>query len=400
MTISSGGTIAQSRLTYQHMIGAGLAMGIIGDDSVVAVHCEDLDDLLLELADGSLICVQVTAKETGKPPLKARDPKVVDTFKTFCILEKAHASQIERFTFIASCGFFNARRDGQNLQAVLDQAKGLELEDAAADPLVKQFFRAVSASAGPEHIASFPMVAEKTTLISQPAYEGAYDYLFRSIAVSLQDRGLTPECIDRILTALVHRVEQAASRRLELANQTFLAAVKGRDALLAEQLALKRIDASVLNEIFRKEIALVQLPHPKSPILANEAFPSLRRKLSDNGGTEASIMSLQMDAYHALTERRARQVSQGSLAASRYNDKLRAFSLRLYERVHSDLEFRGMLNATELYRNITDAVASELRDRHADFPDTSQEEVLGTLAVLTDECFASWGPNASPRGAA
>lgn len=90
----SGGTISQARLDYKHRLGAAYAIGLLDDPEYVAIHCETLDDLLLERVDGRLVCIQVTSKDAGLPPCRAREEKVLHTFANSCIVERDHGNSI------------------------------------------------------------------------------------------------------------------------------------------------------------------------------------------------------------------------------------------------------------------------------------------------------------------
>ncbi|HEY1682876.1 MAG TPA: dsDNA nuclease domain-containing protein [Candidatus Tumulicola sp.] len=311
----SGGTIAQSRFTYQHTVGALLAFGLLDDEDMAYVYCETVDDLLLEQVNGDLTCVQVTSREHTQPALKAKDEKVVHTFATFCETE-AIRTDVASYRFVASCGFFTGQDNSQNLVHVLAVARTTPFSDYGTHAKIKSFFKKIKAKLGGGPIASLPKVVEKADLQVGPPLPTAYDKLYTVISETLKHRQPSPACVKRIHDRLVKRVEQAASQRFEGTNTTYIAVTSGSAGLDAATLAVKRIGRAEMQAIVDEELALRQIAPVRSS-LTNDAFPTLRDKLTLNGASENIIVVLQQSAYHAAARMRARQISEGVPEAER-----------------------------------------------------------------------------------
>jgi hypothetical protein len=125
-TIDTGDEV-QRRFRYQINYCALKALQLLADGSpILAIYCEQIEDLLIEFCDGRFWGLQIKTRELDQSPIKASDEVVISALARFCVRDVEFPGKLSLFVLVTNFVFYKG--DGGDdirnvLQCVRDNPK-------------------------------------------------------------------------------------------------------------------------------------------------------------------------------------------------------------------------------------------------------------------------------------
>ena len=118
------GDDVQRRFRYQHAYAAIQCVRLLETiQQVVAVYCENYEDVLLRLSDGLYVGVQVKTRKFNGHPFKANEDAVIKSIIRFAALEGKYPDKFKAYRFVTNYIFYEAKNDAKFIRYQLDAAK-------------------------------------------------------------------------------------------------------------------------------------------------------------------------------------------------------------------------------------------------------------------------------------
>ena len=119
------GDDVQLRFRYQHAYAAIQCLKLIGSSpEFVAVYCENYEDVLLRRKNGTYVGVQVKTRQFEGEPFKATDADVIKSIARFARLERDFPDQFDAYHFVTNHVFWTKTEDEHCPAHILSLAQG------------------------------------------------------------------------------------------------------------------------------------------------------------------------------------------------------------------------------------------------------------------------------------
>ncbi|MEZ5930134.1 MAG: dsDNA nuclease domain-containing protein [Parvularculaceae bacterium] len=124
LDVEDPGDDVARRFRYQHCCAAIYALQLIRPDTnVTLIICENYEDVILQLSDGSFIGIQIKTRDLNQSTFKASDAQIVAAFTRFCILDEKFAGAFQKFEFLTNHAFWDSSESPNNLPYILEALK-------------------------------------------------------------------------------------------------------------------------------------------------------------------------------------------------------------------------------------------------------------------------------------
>jgi hypothetical protein len=101
------GDEVQRRFRYQTNYCALKALQLLAAEvRILAIYCEQIEDLLVELSDGRFCGIQIKTRELDQAPIKASDDVAIAALVKFCVKDAQFPGQFESFILVTNFVFF------------------------------------------------------------------------------------------------------------------------------------------------------------------------------------------------------------------------------------------------------------------------------------------------------
>jgi hypothetical protein len=117
-TIDTGDEV-QRRFRYQINYCALKALQLLADGSpILAIYCEQIEDLLIEFCDGRFWGLQIKTRELDQSPIKASDEVVISALARFCVRDVEFPGKLSLFVLVTNFVFYKGD-GGDDIRNVL-----------------------------------------------------------------------------------------------------------------------------------------------------------------------------------------------------------------------------------------------------------------------------------------
>jgi hypothetical protein len=101
------GDEVQRRFRYQINYCALKALQLLAAEvQFLAVYCEQIEDLLVELSNGRFCGIQIKTRELDQAPIKANDDVAIGALVKFCVKDAQYPGYFESFILVTNFVFF------------------------------------------------------------------------------------------------------------------------------------------------------------------------------------------------------------------------------------------------------------------------------------------------------
>lgn len=381
------------KFRYQFGYGAILAIRMLaGDEQMVAIWCEQHEDLLVELKNGHFAAYQVKTKRTENGAWKTNEEAFVKSIRRFIQLDQDFPSLIDSFHFVSNTECFDTEGNTEKakspfklLQAVRAATQWTDLTGEE-----RKCFDALTTELGANPVALFH-VLQRLKLVKGPTEDAFEDEICQTHLPTLERcKQMNAATLARVCGALIACVFEASSLVAQDPARNWVDVVKGTETdpyLLAKRLGADHIIA-VLQEVgepsfkYLSEFATLELGQAKPKLTTLDK--KLRR--GGLGHLQSEVMRRRaLTAEQQLLEYASRpEDGMGRIAhlesvvlAECADAQLRAQSTTslwgttMYLDVQKRLKHRSEHDAAGVYRQDTDML-------------------LGVAGLLTAECKVWW----------
>jgi hypothetical protein len=396
----------QRRFRYQTNYCVLKALQLLAAETqFLAIYCEQIEDLLVELSNGRFCGIQIKTRELDQAPIKANDDVAIAALARFCIKDAQFPGQFESFILVTNFVFFRGS-GGDAIRNVLECARdNPRLEGLTGRHLLRKNIEAITKHSNLpiESVVSTlekVRLEERKTGIDQPDLEivqaigeiDEYSHYPRS--------GLMVAA--RLLKARVWEASSLAVDGVILEQHQI--AVDFDEHIARLRIARKRIDAlelaALLTSIPPAEIS-AELLAIANFLARREIPPGLGRmefkmaagaiSYSDIEQTKDDVATLE-SAFLRWKERYGLDEANRRLAHFQYLALRDArVAQRLSER--SDGPY-----GPEMIRIVRERLAETRATEAATLFGCRTEHLLGAAGLLTEECKLWWGIPISMEG--
>lgn len=384
------------RYQYQYIYTAMLSCDLLSQDDWEELFCEHHEDVLLKLVSGQFTGIQVKTRQQGLDPWKATDDEMVSAVGKFVRLDHEHPGQLESFTLATNHHFFSAKLNGANLPYVLELAHK-EGRDAGEEKTLSKFIKKVSSKSGrsesdvlgtlrktkcthdlPKLTNSLGHLCERIQTNHAPAREVAYSVLRKAAAA------LTSEAEK---AATLHH-EQDTSWYLSIRKDGVEEQVKAR--INGKRMTRERVQR-VLAEAIKSPPELLTSADVTTPLPLPAVNSKLAQKLTA-GGLSAMTVNAARDCWSSALKQQIEWSSTvGDEAALARHRHLKALVYNEASAAHEATKIAAPPGPAML-----EDLRRRLRERRASTPgdvfSSLEEQLLGRVYMLTEECKVWWSP--------
>lgn len=230
------------KFRYQFGYGAILAIRMVaGDEQMVAIWCEQHEDLLVELKNGHFAAYQIKTKRTENGAWKTNEQAFEKSIKRFIQLDKDFPSLIDSFHFVSNTECFDTDGDTEKAKSPVKLLQAVRAAthwtDLAGEE--RKCFDALTTELGVNPAALF-QVLQRLELVKGPTEDAFEDEICQTHLPTLdQCTQMNAATLSRVCGALIARVFEASSLLAQDPSRNWVDVVKGTETdpyLLAKKL--------------------------------------------------------------------------------------------------------------------------------------------------------------------
>jgi len=381
------------KFRYQFAYGAILAIRMVGgDEDMVAIWCEQHEDLLVELRTGHFAAYQIKTKRTENGAWKTNEEAFEKSVKRFIQLDTAFPTLIDSFHFVSNTECFDTDGDTEKSKSpvkLLQAVRGVtQWSDLAGEE--RKCFDSLTTRLSVDQVALF-QVLQRLQLVVGPTEDAFEDEICQSHLPTLdQCKQMNSMTLSRVCDALIARVSEASGRRAKDPARNWVDVVRGTETdpyLLAKKLVHDHFVAVVQearNPVFQylPEFATLNLG------AAGANMSKLEKKFRQGG-----LGQLQSEAMR----RRALSAEQVMLEfASRPDDgKQRIADLEsvvLGECADAEVRAKGLSTTwgPSMYLDLQERLRSKALDDPSSVYRQDGDMLMGVAGLLTTACQVWW----------
>ncbi len=392
------------RYRYQATYAAVIALQLLKKTpDIVEVFVEHHDDILLRLASGHFIAVQVKTQQPGGAPFKSGDEPIVKALSKFVRHEHRFSAQFDRYTIATNHHFFRESDNKASLFVLSEQAPSAVQSKSSPDRRVTGFINSLHKTsnkglrgkqrASKEHVLS--ALAKLYLDDRLPKLDGIHrDLRDALVNVSVDYRDRTYADLDRAANALAYLTYTKSSLAVDNACYLYVAFVA--DPQRATEQALisgKRLTPADIAAVLKRE-----MPTMASLAAAESIDPcsipmdlSVADKKMTAGGLSATTVAAAHDwqaSAEYLQRKWAMKYSERT-AVERYDHVAAAVQSACAE-AHEQTRAESRQGPAMLER--LRQCLHERRAKGDDFFDAREEHLLGHAVIRTAQCKVWWSP--------
>ena len=387
-----------SRYRYQCCAAAINCVRLITEPAdVVAIICENFEDVLIECGDGQFIGLQIKTRQLDQSPFSATDGVVHKAVARFCILDDLFPGRFKCFDFSTNHWFWEKSESKKNLCWILKKlkerktAKGLRKDNP-----IRILVDAICEICGlhPEKVAA---TLCKTILNS---YGEPIDGIDQRVVTAVGEcpKAATLQYSQNVSIAkqLIGRTIDASSRKIEDATtQLYAAGSQFSDVLDAYILAGKRITKTDVDNIIQEQSVTTE-PLELSGLMPIGNLPKhlavMIQKL-DRGGLEVARIQEMSDLVRSFEHLLLRWTNRYGVetAEERYQDLLTKVRFDCTE-ARVSVETHDETYAPAMYHKLLSRLKDRVADEYDQLHGCSTEHLVGAAGMLTQQCKAWWSP--------
>jgi hypothetical protein len=395
------GDDTQLRFRYQAIYAAQTCLSMLDDNSEIqCIYCEHHEDILVERKDHSWIGIQIKTRQPINP-FTAKDEKVCKSIKRFVELEAKFPGDFLHYFLVVNCDFWKVKKDGSNLNFILDLAKNCDEQEVdKAGKYLTEFLKKIANLLGDDGIQHNILILQTLKKIKLEVSSGLYD--IDSVLInSLHERLIKKDCdlrhdqIKAIAQEFITMCFNAAS----LANNSSTAhhhilypnpENRKEKMIIAEKKITLDSLLKVIDKLSSDEPYFLRssnfIPLDKIPM----GTKVMERKMAVAGLSCETIINMRdnkLSVEHGLIEfsrkfgRRKRDKTHEHLTAIVSNECQAAYDLTY----SSDKLF-----GKEMLHKIRERLETRYNADKSKFFGFEYEHLLGIVSLLTEQCKVWW----------
>lgn len=393
---SDAGADTQRRFRYQAAYAAILSLKLLNEESEFdEIFCEHHEDILIKLKDGTFEGIQVKTRKEGLEPFKASDPEIIEALKKFIKLEKEFPNRFSRFVLATNYGFWQVKRNGNNLQHILELAQDTKnLEMTSSKSHLTSYVKKFTNIQGIQE--DFVLkVLEKTRIQGNlPKFDEIELSLIREIArfPGMEEHGY--DVLQQAANSLINAMTQAASLAHDSPIKYYFALLddpeREKENAIIEG---KRISQEIVQCILDKSITSEALLRAYNPVPLS-ALPRGMSKLElKMAAGRISILSIHLAMDHKFSAEYLLDQWLYKHGEKKANERYE--HLRTIVRTECQEAYDSVKNSDEPFgEKMLAEVRRRLRERHSQDKnslfDCHYEHLLGFSGILTEDCTLWW----------
>lgn len=398
LDIDDPGDETLARFRYQCSAAAINCIRLILDvHDVVAVICENFEDILVERLDGTFVGLQIKTRRLDLNPFTATEAVIVKSLGRFCMLDSQFPGKFQKFDFSTNHSFWRKKENEKNLPWVLDALKERQsIKHLPKTNFMRRFVHSICAETDLPAEQVIQTLC-KTVLNSRTeAIEGIDHRVREAVGQCPVASDLSFSQVAKVAEELVNMCFQASSKKttgdisdLYAAGLEFSEIVKGR-SLAGKCISKKRVE-NIINAhcVVGESLQLSGLV-PISSLPTHLA--TMIQKL-DKGGLQNSrideLSDLVMSFQHLLLQWVRKYGSE--IAEERYQNLLAKVKFDCIEAQvvveNSDTQY-----APQMYVELIQRLRDRVDDAHDELHGCNKEHLMGAAGMLTQQCKAWWSP--------
>lgn len=220
------------KFRYQFGYGAILAIRMLaGDEQMVAIWCEQHEDILVELKNGHFAAYQIKTKRTENGAWRTTEASFEKSIRRFIQLDKDFPSLIDSFHFVSNTECFDTDGDTEKAKSPVKLLQAVraatQWTDLAGEE--RKCFDTLRTKLGADPVALF-QVLQRLALIKGPTEDAFEDEICQTHLPTLdQCTQMNPATLSRVCNALIARVFEASSLQAQDPSRNWADVVKGTD---------------------------------------------------------------------------------------------------------------------------------------------------------------------------
>jgi hypothetical protein len=348
------GDETQKRFRYQAVYAAIQSLSLLDGSEICSIYCEHHEDILVKRQDKTFVGIQVKTRANGKEPFKANDEEVRKSIKRFYEHDCRFCDSFSRYVLAANCGFWHDKKNGSNLEYILELAeKNTDLKniDKTLKSFIDQFYTFLNGKkklTNEDDYLTLRNLLKKVTLHQSPGLDDIEASLFSKLSKISNIEDLRVDQVSRITKSLIDKCLNAASLVCDSPKEGYFSILANPDEektnlIIQPKQITKEIILALLTEVKNNQsllcgwnqIALSEMP---------KGMKKLELKMA-MGGISLSNIELAKD-HKTSTE----------------------------NQVITWLRKYGQTKADEQYQHIKTIVRNECQEAH-------------DLTSINDECF-------------
>jgi hypothetical protein len=384
------GADTQRRFRHQACYAAILSLGLLDiGGPLEELYCEHHDDVVLRLSSGLFRAIQVKTRMVGRVPFKAGDAEIVSALRKFAFLERNYPGQFDGYILAANVGFWHEKKNGSNLQHLLDGIKAGSLGVAAG--LLKKI-----AETKPTVAVTVVAVAlQKVTLTETPGLDDVESRLREQLAQISEFRGRRYDELKVASDALRECIFKASSLSGLSALPEYLVLCSDSPETVLEQHVIqsKRISKEIVREVLNHGLSSITLLRTHQLVPISELPTGMTRmeiKMAAGGLTVSEIEHLKDLKYSAESLLQEWLYRYGPDRAQDYYEHFRVVvrdeCLAAQQTSEQAEGLYGNRMLSELRKNLAQRAATQA----GEVPEHRREHLLGVAGILTEDCKVWW----------
>lgn len=398
LDLNDPGDDTLERYKYQCSVAAINCVRLVSSKpEIVRVICENYEDIILELADGSFIGQQVKTRNLDLDPFKATDNAVTKSLCRFCSLDQAFPGAFSTFDFSTNHWFWEASENERNLPWLIKRIKerGGVKRLPSKNPL-RSFVQRLCAQTDLAESSVVSTLCRTVLNCRKESVGSIASHVREAVGTYPETSNLTLSQNAKIAEDLVNLTFQASSKKMDgNVADLYAAGTDFKDVLNAHVLAGKCITHKQVKEVLVPPNPSTE-PLELAALVPIESLPvhlAVMVQKLDKGGLQAARIEQMNDlvySFHALILRWLSRYGREQ-AEERYQTLLATVKFECTESQVA-CEAADKPYAPEMYEQLFTRLQSRVADEHDSLHGCRAEHLMGAAGMLTEQCHAWWSP--------
>ncbi len=385
------GDDVQRRFRYQYGYGAILlTAALLGKLPIAAIYCEQADDILAQLEDGSLASYQV---KTGNPQdgrVTLKNTGLIKALTKWVELERKFPREITKYRFVSNLLYESRKSKLDKSPIELIQAVGTA---SSANELNENHALMLNALASKVKCDSNILFAvlKKAELVSGPgldtfASEISHDHLSQLPTCS----AMSANALNSLRDELMQKIHSASSLDIRDSSEHWTSVLEiGLNNPVIRSKLIEKAD-----------VEMMVSRHKQVPLLFAPGSMTLRRAMDGEKIDAFTEKLIKGDLSHYLESLRIRKLGAelrlmelGEEIPDKIDDienQIACFVKGVCDDAHLQASESGEPFGKAMLRLVQDRVGDAVAQRPGDVCNLPFEILMGVAGLLTEECKVWW----------